>query len=95
MEHFSEESVITGHPSGLPSATGLTAILALHVSDRDGAALENALAISNIEVTDTAVTWHQSWTNDRGQTWCKTGHDAVVENGVILSWTWLDTAYDC
>jgi len=91
MELFSDESVITDHPfSG--SSTGLTAIRALHVQDRAAAASENAYTISNIEVTGTTVTWDHTWTNNAGDTYCPPGpNTAVVEDGIILSWTWTDT----
>jgi hypothetical protein len=94
MALFSEESVITGHPFDA-SSTGLAEILALHVGDMGAAASENAYMISNVEVTGTTVTWDHVWINNQGGEFCKFGQSAVVEEGIILSWTWPGGGFDC
>lgn len=99
MAHFSEDSVITGHPYDLSravaSSTGLAEILALHVEDMSAAASENAYTISDVEVAGTTVTWDHVWINDQGREFCKFGQSAVVEDGIILSWTWAGGGFDC
>ena len=99
MAHFSEDSVITGHPTDLNrargSSNGLTEIRALHVEDMTAAASEDAYTISNLEVTGTSVTWDHVWVNKQGTEFCKSGQTAVVEDGVILSWTWAGGGFDC
>ncbi len=94
MELFSEESVIIGHPEST-RAEGLTFIREVQVSDRGYAALEDPYTFSNIEVTGTAVTWDQVWHSNEGETFCAVGQSAVVEDGVILLWTWPDNFGDC
>ncbi len=94
MALFSEESVITGHPFDA-SSTGLAEILALHVNDMAAAASEEAYTISNVEVTGTTVTWDHVWVNNGGGESCKFGQSAVVEDGIILSWTWPGGGFAC
>ena len=94
MALFSEESVITGHPFDA-SSTGLAEILALHVEDMSAAASENAYTISNVEVSDSTVTWDHLWVNNGGEEYCQVGQSAVVEDGIILTWTWPDGDFAC
>lgn len=94
MALFSEESVITGHPFSA-SSTGLAEIRALHGRDMAIAASENAYTISNVEVTGDTVTWDHVWTNSEGNDFCQFGQSAVVEEGIILSWTWPSGGGDC
>lgn len=94
MTHFTEDSVITGHPFDA-SSTGLTEIQAVQVQDIAAAASENAYTISNVEVTGDTVTWDHVWTNSEGNDFCQFGQSAVVEEGIILSWTWPSGGGDC
>ncbi len=94
MALFSEDSVITGHPFAA-SSTGLTEIRALHVTDMGAAASENAYTISNVEVTGNTVTWDHLWVNNGGEEYCQVGQSVVVEDGIILTWTWPDGDFDC
>jgi hypothetical protein len=98
MALFSEESVLVGQPNGNLDGTpveGLTEIRDLQVRDRAAAAPDNPYTISNVEVTGTTVTWDHAWTGN-SNTWCVSGQSAVVEDGVIVSWTWpIVSSYDC
>lgn len=94
MALFSEESVVTGHPFDA-SSTGLTEIRAVHVTDMAAAASEKAYTISNVEVTGSTVTWDHVWINNEGAEFCKFRQSAVVEDGIILSWTWPGGGFDC
>jgi hypothetical protein len=94
MALFTEESVITGHPFDA-SSTGLAEIRALHVTDMAAAASENAYTISNVEVSGNTVTWDHLWVNDVGEEYCQFGQSAVVEEGIILTWTWPSDGGDC
>lgn len=94
MALFTEESVVTGHPFDA-SSTGLIEIRAVQVQDIAAAASENAYTISNVEVTDDKVTWDHVWTNSEGNEFCQFGQSAVVEEGIILSWTWPVGDFDC
>lgn len=96
MALFSEESVVTGHPTEARSeSTGLAQIRALHVQDIAAAATENSYTISNVEVTGDTVTWDHIWTRNDGDKFCKFGQSAVVQDGTILSWTWPSGGFDC
>ena len=94
MTFFSEESVVTGHPFDVRS-TGLTEIRTVQVQDIAAAASENAYTISNIEVSGNTVTWDHLWVNDVGEEYCQVGQNAVIEDGIILSWTWPVGGGDC
>ncbi len=94
MALFSEESVVTGHPFDA-SSTGLTEIRAVQAQDIAAAASENAYTISNVVVSGNTVTWDHLWVNDGGEEYCQIGQSAVVEDGIILTWTWPDGDFDC
>ncbi len=95
MALFSEESVVTGHPFDA-SSTGLAEIRAVQVADMAQAASEKAhYTISNVEVTGNRVTWDGSWISSAGVEFCESGHSAVVEDGLILSWTWPGGGFGC
>ena len=94
MTFFSEESVVTGHPFDR-SSTGLSEIRAVQFLDLAAAASENASTSSNIEVSGNMVTWDVRWVNDVGEEYCQFGQSAVVEEGIILSWTWPSDGGDC
>ena len=89
MALFSEESVLSGHPFGIGfESTGLSAIRALQVEHMGTTTREDALTISNVEVTGNTVTWDDVLTSDDGAQFCIQGHSAVVEDGKILTWAW-------
>lgn len=94
MALFTEESTITGHPTN-SSATGLTAIRALHVEDMSAAADTDAYSISNVQVTGNNVKWDHIWTNSTGNQFCKTGQSTVTEGGKIVLWTWPGGGFNC
>ncbi len=87
MAFFTDESVMTGHPF-TAEAAGPIAIRAVQSEDLASAATGAAYTISNVEVSVTTVTWDHVWNNNVGQQWCGVGHNAVIEDGKILSWTW-------
>jgi len=96
MALFSEESVLSGHPFGIGfESTGLSAIRALQVEGMGITTREDALTISNVEVTGNTVTWDQVFTSDGGAQFCIQGHSAVVEDGKILTWAWPGGGVDC
>ena len=51
--------------------------------------------ISNVEVSGNTVTWDHFWVNEVGEEYCEVGQSAVVEEVIILSWTWPDGDFDC
>ena len=82
MIHFTEDSVITDHPTGFGSVTtGLEAILRLHKQDLSFGV---GYTISNVETSGDTVTWDSVWGSDG----CVEGHTTVVEDGKMLTWTW-------
>lgn len=94
MALFSEESVVIAHPTqdyvGEPFATesrGLAEIQDLHMADLNAAANENAYTISNVEIIGNTVTWDHLWVNSQGMEFCKSGNEAVIEDGKFVSWT--------
>ncbi|MEM7142276.1 MAG: nuclear transport factor 2 family protein [Actinomycetota bacterium] len=92
MALFSEASVMTGHPVGSTAeASGLDAIRAVHLTDLAIAAQTDAYTFSSIEVDGDSVTWAHRWTTNRGGSFCGAGHEATVDNGVIVSWVWPST----
>ncbi len=96
MALFSEESVLSGHPFGIGfESTGLSAIRALQVEHMGITTREDALTISNVEVTGNTVTWDYVLTSDDGAQFCIQGHSAVVEDGKILTWAWPGGGVDC
>jgi len=94
MAFFSEESVIVGHPLDFNNtssgglAEGLTEIRSVQNRDLASAADTDAYSFSNFEVSGNTVTWDHNWTNSQGQEFCAAGNSAVIENGIITSWTW-------
>jgi hypothetical protein len=97
MALFTEESTITGHPFHPVGGTskGLVSIRALHESDRFAAATVNPYTISNVEVSGSTVTWDHVWTNRNGENWCAEGHQAVIEDGRIMSWAFAPNPRIC
>ena len=82
MAHFSNESVIVGHPTDADSAApDIYEIRELHKEDLQ---FEQQYRISNLASDGTIVTWDSIW----GEDGCVAGHAAVVEDGIILEWTW-------
>ncbi len=94
MALFSEESAVIGHPRRARSE-GLAAIRAVQIDDINSAASENAYVISNVAVAGGTVTWDHIWTSDDGHQFCQHGHNAVIANNTILTWTWPDGGFDC
>jgi hypothetical protein len=89
---FSEDAVITGHPSGQGPATGLTEIESLHVRDMNSAAEADAYSFTNIETDGDTVTWDHVWTNGAGEDGCGEANSAVVTEDKIVTWTWAPTS---
>ena len=82
MTHFTQDSVITGHPTGLSSVTnGLAAIRRLHTQDLS---FDVGYVISNVETSGDTVTWDSVWGDDG----CVQGQSTVVEDGKMVTWTW-------
>lgn len=94
MTLFSEESVVTGHPSEARSE-GLDAIRSVQEGDIAAAATSNAYTISNVDVSGDTVTWDHVWTNSTGNQFCQQGHDAVIKDGKILTWDWPGGGFSC
>ena len=92
MTFFTEESTITGHPYGINNPS---LIRSMQRRDLVSAADENAYTISNVEVSGNTVTWDHLWVSSAGQEYCQFGQKAVIEDGIILSWTWPDGDFDC
>jgi hypothetical protein len=93
MALFTEESTITGHPGG--GGKGLAQIRFLQETNRFDAATENPYTISNVEVSGTTVTWDHVWRNPYGEVWCAEGHQAVIEDGRIMSWAFAPNPQLC
>ena len=51
---------------------------------------ENALRISNVEVSGNTVTWDEVYTSGVGFRICSDGVTAVIEDGTIMTWTYPD-----
>lgn len=82
MTHFTQDSVIVGHPTDFdPQADDIYSIERLHKEDLQ---FDQTYAISNIVVNGDTVMWNSVW----GEDGCVEGHSAVVEDGTILTWTW-------
>ena len=94
MDVFSDESEIINH-SIEGTVVGLDAIRAVHLEELSFAADTDAYTISNISTSDTTVSWDAEWVNAGGEHWCKTGHRATVQDGVILAWEWPDNSAQC
>jgi hypothetical protein len=84
---FSEDSVMIGSPWESP-VQGLDELRSLHIDELAAAADSDAYLIANVEVVGDTVTWDHRWSNKEGTDWCAAGQSAVVEEGVIVSWTW-------
>lgn len=82
MTHFTEDSVITSHPTGSGLANGLAEIRLLHVVDLG---FRNDYAISNVETSGDTVTWDSVWGNNLG---CVEGHTTIVKDDTMLTWVW-------
>jgi hypothetical protein len=94
MALFSEESVVSGHPFAVEAA-GLAAIRHMQLLDMGAAAETDAYKILNVEVSGDTVTWDHVWTTDDGTDWCAEGHNAVIANGQILTWTFAADGDPC
>lgn len=94
MVFYTEDSVITGHPSEAVQ-TDLDTIRRVNRVDMLVAAESNAYLITNLEVSGDTVTWDHMWTNNQGFFACVEGHTAVVRNSAIVSWTWPVTDFQC
>jgi len=82
MTHFTNESVIVGHPTDFdPEAADINSIRRLH---REDLRFEEQYRISNVEVDGNTVTWNSIW----GEDGCVKGQQAVVKDGKIVSWLW-------
>ena len=82
MTHFTQESVIVGHPTDFdPQADDIYSIERLHKEDLR---FDQIYVISNVVVNDDTVTWDSVW----GEDGCVKGQSAVVKDGTILTWTW-------
>ncbi len=88
ITHFSQESVIVGHPTDFDSeAADIGSIRRLHKEDlRFG----EGYTISDVQVDGDTVTWDSVW----GEDGCVDDHSAVVRDGVIFRWVWGDFV-DC
>ena len=98
MALFSEESVVSNSPLDPQvdgQSQGLAEIRSLHRADMTSAAGENAYTISNVQVSGNTVSWDHVWVNNVGTEWCAQGHSAVVEDGIILSWTFAGATQRC
>jgi hypothetical protein len=88
MTHFTEESVIVGHPTDFdPQANDIYSIESLHKEDLQ---YDQTYVISNVLVDGDTVTWDSVW----GEDGCVKGQSAVVKEDKILTWTWGDFV-DC
>ena len=103
MALFSEESVVVDHWRAADSplldgeAVGLFYIETLVGTDLveavppDAEAVpENALRISNVEVSGDTVTWDEVYTSGIGFRICSDRVTAVIEDGKIMTWTYPD-----
>jgi hypothetical protein len=82
MTHFTDESVIVGHPTDFDAeAADIGSIRRLHKEDL---AYGEQYTISNVTVDGDTVTWNSIW----GEDGCVKGHSAVIKDDKILSWTW-------
>jgi hypothetical protein len=88
MELFTEDSAITGHPTGSGLANGLAEIQVLHVQDLS---FGRGYTISNVETSGNTVAWDTVWGDNYG---CVEGHTTVTNGDKIVSWTW-GTVFDC
>jgi hypothetical protein len=100
MALFTDQSVISNRPlpgrAGLgenPALMGLEAIRDFHVTDRAKAAGANAYVFSNVDAVGNAVTWDHMWTSNEGLRGCGEGHEAIIENGKIVSWTFATVSF--
>ena len=82
MDHFTQESVIVGHPTDFdPQADDIYSIERLHKEDLQ---FGQTYVISNVVVDGDTVTWDSVWGDDG----CVKGQSAVVKDGTILTWRW-------
>ncbi len=91
MAFFTEESVITGHPLSSNDVTGIAPIKNLHQMDLSQTAVP-AYTISNVEVSGNTVTWDHVRTHVIFEDFCGEGNTAIVEDGKILAWTYVEMA---
>lgn len=92
---FADDAVITEHPMA-QQAEGPDEIRALVVadieqSDQGGDSYE----ISNLQVTGSTTTWDHRWKSDGGNVCTATGHEAVIEDGKIITWVFPTATIDC
>jgi hypothetical protein len=88
MVLFTEDSTITGHPTGTGSANSLDEIQALHLQDLS---YGRGYTISNVETSGNTVTWDTVWGDNYG---CVEGHTTVTNGDKIVSWSW-GTVVNC
>jgi len=82
MTHFTDESVIVGHPTDAdPEAPDIYEIRQLHRVDLG---FGEQYTISSVEVDGDTVTWNSIW----GEDGCVKGHSAVIADDKILNWVW-------
>jgi len=100
MALFTDQSVIANLPAlgraGLgenPVLTGLKAIRDFHVTDRAHAAGADPYVFSNVDAVGNAVTWDHTWMSNEGLRGCGEGHEAIVEDGKIVSWTFATVSF--
>ncbi len=92
MAYFNDTSRLIDHPfMGGSVAEGLDQIEALMRTDFSMTADGDAYTITNVVVSGNTVTWDHEWTNSQGNRSCREGNTAVVEGGVIVSWTFPPT----
>lgn len=88
MRYFDEDSVIVGHPLvGSDPVEGIDRIEPLLRTSISMSADTDAFLIENVAASGTTVTWDDQWTNSQGQIYCGVGNSAVVEDGIIATWT--------
>lgn len=91
MAVFTEESELNGnaYSQGNRETVGLAAIRTLIDFDMALITNENAITISNVEVTGNTVTWDEVWDpDDSGFAYCQYGLSAEIEDGKFVTWTW-------
>lgn len=94
MALFAEDAIMTGHPAAA-RVTGNADIRAVHADEVGG---PGKYTLTNVTAAGTTVTWDHVWGgNDNGEVFrfCVEGLSATVENGLITSWTWPDTDFQC
>ena len=76
-------------------ASGRGPVLDALGADRSDASPDEPLLVSNVVVSDDAVTWDHVWTDAEDTTWCGTGNVAELASGQIVSWTFAPDHQPC